>query len=96
MDPAMVSMLISTLGPIVIPLVTSAFTWFVNRGLGLLSPAHQQLLNPFLPVIAGAIGTALGAASGNGALSGAVGGLAATGLHQLVTQPIKAVGTPKP
>jgi hypothetical protein len=44
-------------------------------------------------VFAGAIGTALGIGSGGGALSGLVGGLAATGLHQMVTQPVKAAKT---
>jgi hypothetical protein len=96
MDAATIAMLVQTLGPIVIPLLANAVTWLFNKGLGSLSPAHQAVVSPFLPVFAGAIGTALGIGSGGGALSGLVGGLAATGLHQMVTQPIKAGSQPEP
>lgn len=91
MDPATIAVLINTLGPIIIPLVANGVTWLFKQSLGLLSSDHQAIVTPFLPVFAGIVGTTLGLTAGNGALPGLVGGLAATGLHQAVTQPVKAV-----
>jgi hypothetical protein len=96
MDPATISMLVQTLGPIVIPLLSNAFTWLFNKSLGAMSPNTQQVISPFLPILAGAVGTAIGGASGQGAMAGLVSGLAATGLHQAVTQPMKAAAAIPP
>jgi hypothetical protein len=90
MDPATIAMLIQTLGPIIVPLLSLGLTWLVNKFLSGTSPATQQVFSPFLPVLAGVIGTVLGSIGGSGPLQGAMSGLAATGLHQLVHQPAKA------
>ena len=91
MDANTIAVLIQTLGPLIIPLIANAITWLFNKSISLLSKPHQDLISPFLPVVAGTIGTTLGIATGGGALPGLVGGLAATGLHQMVTQPAKAI-----
>lgn len=90
MDPVTISALVSALGPFLIPLIANGITWVFNKFVGTLSKPHQDLISPFLPVFAGAVGTALGLAGGGGAAVGAVSGLAATGIHQMVTQPVKA------
>lgn len=96
MDAATIQLLIQTLGPIVIPILANALTWVFNKVMGSVSPATQATLSPFLPVVAGVIGTAMGGLGGAGAIHGLVGGLGATGLHQLVTQPLKAAKGPAP
>src|SRR5438552_3721295 len=90
MDASTIALLISTFGPILIPLASAFGAWLFHQTIGRLSPGVQGVLNPFLPAVAGALGTVLGLVSGQGALPGLVGGLAGTGLHQLVKQPIKA------
>lgn len=90
MDPNSIALLVNTLGPLLVPLLASALTFAFNKMLGALNPQAQAIVNPFLPVVAGAFGTAMGLSSGNGALTGLVGGLAATGLHQAVNQPVRA------
>ena len=90
MDPTLIAQLVNTLGPIAIPLLANVLTWLFNKFMSTLSPQHQAIISPFLPVVAGAIGTALSLGSGGTALNGVVGGLAATGLHQAISQPVKA------
>ena len=55
MDATTIVVLIQTLGPLVIPLIANAITWLFNKSISLLSKPHQDLISPFLPVVAGTI-----------------------------------------
>lgn len=90
MNADTVALLVNTLGPIVLPALISALTWLGSKVLGHMSPQVQDAVKPIIPTLLAGIGAAVSAANGGSAMTGAVYGLAATGIHQAVTQPQKA------
>lgn len=89
MDSQTIAALVNTLGPIILPIIVNAIIWAFNKATTSVSPGTAKFINPFLPILAGAMGAAGNALAGGTITAGVVGGLAATGLHQAVTQPQK-------
>lgn len=86
MDAVTFGILLQTLGPIVIPLLAGLTTQLGKWIFGAISPRAQAAVSPFLPIVSGVIGTIVATATGTSPVVGALGGLAATGAHQVVHQ----------
>jgi len=95
MDPALIAFLVQQLGPLVVPILSAVTTWLTGWILGKASPGVVPILNPVLPVVSAASGMGIGYFAGLSPLTGAVMGLAGTGLHQLIHQPVKAAKNAK-
>jgi hypothetical protein len=91
----MIITIIQTLAPIILPIASAGLTWLFSKLLGSFNPAVQAQIRTYLPAVSATFGAVLASMSGYPISDGIVAGLAGTGIHQLVTQPVKAANGKK-
>lgn len=96
MDAATIQAIITTLGPLVTPVIAALLTRLLRAGVLKLSDRGNHFLSPYLPFVSGLIGAVYAGMVGDPVVVGIVGGLAGVGLHQIPKQMTTPQGPPPP